>query len=443
LNLNLLILLDQSTGGINLLPVIVSLSILIVLLMGSALVSGSEVAFFSLKPIDVEALEKEQASFAKTTLELLEKPKALLATILIANNFINVSIIIISTYLSDKLIGESPYKLFIDIVGITFILLLFGEVIPKVYATKNGLKMTKIMAKPLQKIGNAFPINILKKGLVKGTSIISNLSKKKSINVSSDDLEHALHLTKEDSVTSDNHKILEGIVKFGSKDVKQIMKPRVDVKAFDLSTPYQTLYQHILKSGYSRIPIYNASFDKVEGILYIKDLIPFIDEDDNFSWNHLIREPFFVPESKMIDDLLKNFQEKKMHMAIVVDEFGGTSGIITLEDIIEEIVGDIADEFDEDELSYSKLDESTYIFEGKTPLVDFYKVLHLEGKVFEEEKGESDTLAGFLIEQAGKILLKGEKINFLNYTFIVEAADKRKIKRIKIIIDKPNTNHEH
>jgi len=431
------------SDGVNFLPVLVSVAILLVLIVGSALISGSEVAFFSIKPIEIETLEKEQEKYAKVTLKLLDKPKDLLATILIANNFINVSIIIISTYLSSQFLTEGTAKLFIDVVAITFVLLLFGEVIPKVYATKHGSKLTKIMANPLYKIGNIFPISILRKGLVSGTSIINKIAKKKSIKVSSDDLEHAIHLTKEDSSQNkDNHKILEGIVKFGSKDVKQIMKSRTNVVAFDSETTYLELIKQILKNGHSRVPIYEESFDKIIGVLFIKDLIPHIDKKNNFDWKKLLRSPFFVPESKKIDDLLKNFQEKKMHMAIVVDEFGGTSGIVTLEDVLEEIVGDISDEFDTDELSYSKLDEFTYIFEGKTSLIDFYKVLQIDGKSFEENKGESDSLAGFIIEQAGKILSKNEKILFENFTFIIEAADKRKVKRIKIIIENNDQKNE-
>jgi len=423
-------------GDINLLPVIISIVILIVLLIVSALISGSEVAFFSLKPKDIEGLENESEKYAITTLELLDKPKDLLATILIVNNFINVSIIILSTYLSTQLLDGWEYKMVFDIVVITFILLLFGEVVPKVYASKNGLKMTKMMSGPLKTIENIFPINYLRKGLVSGTSLISNLNKKKSIDVSSDDLEHAIKLTKhEKKGDRESHKILEGIVKFGSKDAKQIMKARTDVVAFDVKMSYKDLCTEIIKFGYSRIPIFRNNFDEIAGILYVKDLIPHIEEHENFEWNTLLRQPFFVPESKMIDDLLKNFQEKKMHMAIVVDEFGGTSGVVTLEDVLEEIVGDISDEFDVEDLQYSKLNESTYVFEGKTPLVDFYKVLDIDGKIFEEGKGESDTLAGFIIEQAGKILLKGEKVVFENYHFIVESADKRKVKRIKISIE--------
>jgi gliding motility-associated protein GldE len=431
------LLLNISTSA-NLAPIIISAVLLLILLISSALISGSEVAFFSLTPSDVEELNKDTEKSSKTILELLEKPKTLLATILISNNFINVSIIIISTYLSTQFFEGWEYKTFFDIVVITFVILLFGEVIPKIYATKQGLKMTKLMAIPLRSIGNFFLINILRKGLVSGTSFISNMGTKKSVDVSSDDLEHALMLTKEESLDGEDHKILEGIVKFGSKDVKQIMKSRTDVTAFDLGTPYNELYKSILESGYSRLPIFDQTFDQISGILFVKDLIPFIDESDNFDWTTLLRSPYFVPETKKIDDLLKSFQEKKMHMAIVVDEFGGTSGLVTLEDVLEEIVGEITDEFDVDEISYSKLDDNTYIFEGKTPLVDFYKVLEIEGNSFEEVKGESDTLAGFIIEQAGKILLKNEKLTFDNINFIVESADKRKVKRIKVIIQNQN-----
>lgn len=427
----------------NLLPIVITSSILLILIFASALISGSEVAFFSLSPVDIEELEKNQKKTSKTVLDLINKPKDLLATILIANNFINISIVILSTYLSDIIFNQNPYKIFIDVVVITFSILLFGEVIPKVYATKNGLKLSRIMAKPLRFISHLFPINLLRKALVSGTSFLTQLSNKKTIDVSSDDLEHAINLTKEKSENNEDHKILEGIVKFGSKDVKQIMKPRTEVNAFDFNTNYSELYDGIVKSGHSRIPIYKESFDKIEGVLFVKDLIPFIEKSADFKWQDLIRDPYFIPETKKLDDLLKSFQERKMHMAFVVDEFGGTSGLITLEDVLEEIVGDISDEFDQDDISYSKLDQNTYVFEGITPLVDFYRVIDIDGKIFEESKGESDTLAGFVIEQAGKILLKGEQINFENFTFIVESSDKRRINRIKVVIHQKKETNEN
>ncbi|MFK8045298.1 MAG: gliding motility-associated protein GldE [Crocinitomicaceae bacterium] len=422
----------------DLIPIIISISVLLLFLFLSALVSGSEVAFFSLKPIDIEEIEKDGGDRAKTTITLLEKPKRLLATILIANNFINVSIIIIAAYLSTMLFPPESisegWKLFIDIVAITFIILLFGEVIPKVYASKNGKKMALLMGVPLAKIGKVFPVNLLVAGLVKGTSVLSNLGKKKSVSVSSDDLEQAIELTKELEGKEDEHKILEGIVKFGKTDVKQIMKSRVDVVAFDVNDSYERIHELILEHNYSRVPVFEESFDNIKGILYVKDLIPFIDHAPE-NWLNLLREPYYVPENKKIDDLLKSFQERKMHMAIVVDEYGGTSGLITLEDVLEEIVGDISEEFDLEDLNYSKLDDRTYLFESKMPLMDFYKVLDIDGSEFEESKGEADTLGGFITEQSGKILLKNERISFNNYTLIVDAADKRKLKRIKVIID--------
>ncbi len=407
--------------------------------MCSALVSGAEVAFFSLTPSDKESLTDQQDKAAIVTLELLEKPRNLLATILITNNFINVAIILISTYLSSQLIPEgtlSPgVKTFVDVFLITLILLLFGEVIPKVYAAKNGTKVALLMAKPLKLIGRTFPFNLLKKGLVQGTDIINKRVKKKVKELSPDDLADAIELASTDYEDKRDLQIYQGIVEFGKKDVKQIMRPRVDVQAYENTTTYAAVREKLMdeKNRHSRVPIYNESFDNIEGILFVKDLLPYVDESDDFDWQKLIREPYFVPENKKIDDLLKSFQERKMHMAIVVDEYGGTSGIVTLDDVLEEIVGDISEEFDED-LKYSKLDDYNYVFEGKTALIDMYKVLDIDGDLFEDAKSESDTIAGFVIEQAGKILKKNERVTFENYMFTIEAADSRKVKRIKVTI---------
>ena len=407
--------------------------------MCSALVSGAEVAFFSLTPYDKESLTDQQDKAAIVTLELLERPRNLLATILITNNFINVAIILISTYLSSQLIPEgtlSPgVKTFVDVFLITLILLLFGEVIPKVYAAKNGTKVALLMAKPLKLIGRTFPFNLLKKGLVQGTDIINKRVKKKVKELSPDDLADAIELASTDYEDKRDLQIYQGIVEFGKKDVKQIMRPRVDVQAYENTTTYAAVREKLMdeKNRHSRVPIYNESFDNIEGILFVKDLLPYVDESDDFDWQKLIREPYFVPENKKIDDLLKSFQERKMHMAIVVDEYGGTSGIVTLDDVLEEIVGDISEEFDED-LKYSKLDDHNYVFEGKTALIDMYKVLDIDGDLFEDAKSESDTIAGFVIEQAGKILKKNERVTFENYMFTIEAADSRKVKRIKVTI---------
>jgi len=415
--------------------IIAALGAMVLLLASSALISGSEVAFFSLGPKERKDLESSKSRASNVILRLLEKPKRLLAAILIGNNFVNVAIIILSTYVTAALFnfGNYPFLGFIiQVVMITFLILLIGEVVPKVYATKYALNLALFMAFPILFLRNIF--NPLSSLLINSTSFIDKRIRKISADISAEDLSHAIELTKDEEASEEEHKILKGIAKFGSTDVKQIMKSRVDVVAFEIETKFDVLLSGILKSGFSRIPIFKESFDKVEGILYIKDLLPHFEKGDNFNWKELIRPPFFVPENKKIDDLLKEFQEKKIHLAIVVDEYGGTSGIVTLEDIIEEIVGDITDEFDEENLVYSKLDENNYVFDGKTPLNDLYRILDIDGNVFEETKGESDTIAGFILELAGKIPLKNEKVNFENFTFTVEAADKRRVKRVKVTI---------
>lgn len=420
-------------------PFSISIGVLLILLLCSALVSGAEVAFFSLTPSDKETIGEDSSKSAITTLELLESPKGLLATILITNNFINVAIILLSTQLSDTMfegMDETP-KFFIDVIAITFILLLFGEVIPKVYAAKNGKRVALMMAFPLRRIGKTFPFNLLKKGLVQGTDVINKRIKKRVKELSTDDLSDAIELATDGYEDKSDLDIYQGIIEFGKKDVKQIMRSRLDVNAFELDKTYGEILALLSEDGktahHSRVPVYRDSFDNIAGILFVKDLLAFVDEPDDFKWQELIREPYFVPENKKIDDLLINFQERKMHMAIVVDEYGGTSGIVTLDDVLEEIVGDISDDIDDD-LIYSKLDEFNYVFEGKTSLIDMYKVLDIDGEIFEEAKSESDTIAGFAIEQAGKILKKNERVTFENYTFTVEAADSRKVKRIKITI---------
>lgn len=424
--------------------VVVAIIVMIILLISSALISGSEVAFFSLSPSDKEELSKAKTKKTDRVLLLLSKPKYLLANILIANNFINIAIVVISTYLVGNLCSFEPdenvLKILITVVGVTFLILLVGEVIPKVYAANNSLSLAQFMSLPLVVVGKI--VSPLSSLLVKSTSFIDGKIKKKGNDISVNDLGDALELTEIEGVTDDDKKILEGIVRFGNTDVKQIMKSRLDVIAFDMETPFDELLPEIINSGYSRIPIYDDSFDNVEGVLYVKDLLPHLSKGKTFKWNELIREPFFVPEMKKIDDLLKHFQESNIHIAIVVDEYGGTSGILTLEDIIEEIIGDITDEFDDDDLVYSKLDEFNYVFEGKVALVDVYKVLDIDGDVFEENKGESDTLAGFIIEQSGKILLKNERLTFDNYTFTVEAADKRKITQVKLTIHEQDEEND-
>ncbi|RMG76257.1 MAG: gliding motility-associated protein GldE [Bacteroidetes bacterium] len=423
-------------------PVFLSLEIIVfaILLFLSALFSGSEVAFFSLTPSDKQHIKEEGGKISELVLLHLEEPKKLLATILVANNTVNIGIVVLSTYLVEPLLQKAGTLsvFFIQVIGVTFLILLFGEVIPKVYANKHKINLAKKMAYPLFIAGKLFaPVSHL---LVSSSAFLEKkLARKNSgTHVSVEELSTALELTSdEEQKNSEEHKILEGIVKFGNTNVKQIMTPRTDVVALEINTPFSQVKETILKTGFSRIPVYEETFDKIKGVLYIKDLLPYI-EQENFKWNKKLREPYFVPENKKIDDLLKDFQELKIHLAIVVDEFGGTSGIVTLEDILEEIVGDISDEFDDEDVIYSKLDDYTYVFDGKTQLSDFYRILEVDEKVFADIKGDTETLAGLLIELSGKILRKNEKVTCGPFTFIVESADKRRIKRIKVIVNKPD-----
>lgn len=407
-----------------------------VLLFLSALMSGSEVAFFSLSLLDKESLADEQSRTSKAILALLDKPKRLLATILVGNNFVNVGIVILSTFITSSLFDFSAYPrlgLIFQIGVITFIILLVGEVIPKVYANRNAVLTAKYTVFPLQLMDVLFtPITYL---MVNATNIIDKRFKERTNNNSVDELSLALELTtKSEDTTSDERRILQGIVKFGNIEVKQIMTSRMDIHAIEDETNFADLINYIKENGYSRMPVFNESLDKITGIIHIKDLLQHMD-DETFDWKSLMRKPFFVPEMKKIDDLLKEFQHKKMHMAIVVDEFGGTSGIITLEDILEEIVGEISDEFDDEDVFYSKIDENIYVFEAKTQLNDFCRIVNIEETVFDEDRGDAETLAGFILEQAGKIPKNKEKITYRNFDFVIEAADKRRIKRIKVTIN--------
>ena len=411
---------------------------IIVLLASSGIISGSEVAFFSLLPKEISELKASESKREKTTALLLERPKLLLATILIANNFINIAIIILSTALTVSLFNFGDHVLLgflFQVILVTFIILLFGEVLPKIYAVKNKVELSSFMSLPvlwLRKI--TYPISIL---LVRSTSFIDKKFKRKVDVISVDNLSHALELTTDETTGKEEKRILQGIVNFGNTDVKQIMTSRVDVFSLGITEKFNSVKTQIIQAGFSRIPAYNGNFDKIEGILYVKDLLPHIEKEDDFEWQKLLRPPFFVPENKKIDDLLNEIQEKKIHLAIVVDEYGGTSGITTLEDIIEEIIGDISDEFDDDDITYSKLDNQNFIFEGKTLLKDFYRITdinHIEEEKFEQLKADSDSLAGFVIEQAGRIPIKGEYINFGKFIFIIDAADQRKIITLKVKI---------
>ena len=419
--------------------VVVALISMLVLLFVTALVSAAEAAFFSLSPSDIQNLNDSETKTDKLILGLIDKPKRILATLLISLNFVNIAIVILSTFITVSVVdfSENPILGFIiQVVAVTFLILITGEIVPKIYATQFSLKTTRLLVYPVYFLEKVFyPVSSF---LIFSTSIIDKRVKQKGHYISVDELSHALELTSDNQMPQDDHKILKGIVKFGNIDVKQIMKSRMDVVAFEYHISYTELLEKILNSGFSRIPVYRETFDNISGVLYIKDLLPHLDKGNDFQWQTFIRTPFFVPENKKIDDLLKEFQHKKIHLAIVVDEFGGTSGIVTLEDVIEEIVGEINDEFDDDDLVYSKLDEENYVFEGKISLNDLYRILEIEGKPFEAVKGDADTLAGFLIEKEGRIPKKNENIQFGDLIFHIESADNRKVKRVKITLQKKN-----
>ncbi len=403
----------------------------LILLFSSALVSGSEVAFFSLSPEQKDKLKKSETKKSGFILHLLKNHEKLLATILIANNFINIGIVILTSYILNLAFdfSASPVIGFIIQIGIiTFILLLFGEIIPKVYASEFSVSFAKFTVIPLMLSMKLFsPVS---KVLINSTSIVNKRLKMKK-NVSVEDLSDALELTEAD--IKQDKDILERIVIFGSIDVKEIMKPRVDVISADIHFSFNKLKSLIIESGFSRIPVYEDNFDNIKGILLIKDLLANIN-DEKYLWQEIIKPPFFVPETMKINDLLEEFREKKIHIAIVTDEYGGSSGIVTMEDIIEEIVGEISDETDEENLLYEKIDAKNYIFDGKIQLNDFYKILDIKEDIFESIRGEADSLAGLILEKQGEIPKKGDEIIIGKYAFTIDAADNRKIKKIKLNI---------
>lgn len=422
----------QYSGNLEL---IIGIILIVALLVCSALISGAEVAFFSLTRSDIDKGLEEKSTAFQIISRLLERPKKLLATILVANNFINIAIVIlfasVGKYIFHQItIGWIRFAL--EVVVVTFLILLFGEIIPKIYANRNRIKFAMFMAQPVRFLDVFFsPISLPMRSITIG--IHNKLGKQKS-NLSVDQLSQALELTGEHETTKEEHKILQGIVSFGNTDTKQVMRPRIDIFALNADLKYSEIIPEIIKNGYSRIPIYKETIDNVIGILYVKDLLPYIDRKQ-FDWTALLRDPFFVPENKKLDDLMAEFQEKKVHLAVVVDEYGGTSGLVSLEDVIEEIVGDISDEFDDDDLTYSKIDEYNYSFDGKTPLKDFYKIVNLEDESdFENNKGEAETIAGFVLEISGIFPRRNSKINFKNYVFTIEALDKKRIKLVKFTI---------
>ncbi len=412
---------------------IVGIIFILVFIVVAAFMSGSEVAFFSLSPENMKSLRDSTSRRRRLVVELLEHPERLLATIVIANNFVSIGIVILSTFVVTTIadFASSPILGFVfQVVIITLLILFFGEILPKVYATYFGMRFAIFASYPLLILEKLFyPISSF---LIFSSSYFNKKLSQKKQNISINDLSDALDLTS-NSLTEEKQ-ILQGIVKFGNTDVKEIMTPRIDVMAVDKSTSFKDLLVFVDEAGYWRVPVYEESLDSIKGILYLKDLLPFLNESDNYKWNHLIRKAYFVPETKKINDLLEEFQLKKIHMAIVIDEYGGTFGIVTLEDILEEIIGEINDEFDVEDNSYTKIDDNNYIFEGKTLLNDFYKIIQVSDDVFEEVKGDADTLAGLILEIKGEIPKRGVRINYKDFVFKMESVDNRRIKQIRVTI---------
>ena len=406
-----------------------------ILLFCSALVSAAEVAYFSLKPKDLDECAQDNPAITQIITSLLEKPKKLLATLLVANNFINIGVVILFSFIGKNLfesIASPLLKFIIEVILVTFLILLFGEVLPKVYASRNNIKFAKFFAYPLSFLDKLLsPISLPMRSL---TIFLHEKLGKQKTNFSIDQLSQALELTSSEDTSHEEQKILEGIVSFGNTDTKQVMSPRIDIFALEITETFAEIFPKISEKGYSRIPVYHDNIDHVEGVLFVKDLLPHINKKE-FDWKTLIREPFFVPENKKLDNLLKDFQSMKSHLAIVVDEYGGTSGLVSLEDVIEEIVGDISDEFDDENINYSQIDDKNFLFEGKINLKDFYRIIDVDEDLFENRKGEAETLAGFILEVLGNFPKKGQKINFDICRFTIETVDKKRIKQIKVTLE--------
>lgn len=416
--------------------VLINALVFVFLIIMSALISGSEVAFFSLSDDDLEGCKENPDAKNSAILKLLGKRRELLATILIMNNLLNVAIVTLATFFTWQLIGtKTPEKTVVVILTIivTFVILFFGEVVPKNYATQHNMRFARITARML--VFLRFVFSPLAGILIRFTNVIEKNVEKKGHNITVDELNQALEMTTDENTTEEEKGILKGIVNFSTLSVKQIMKSRTEITTVDIEYDFHELMDLINKSGFSRIPVFNETIDKIEGILYIKDLLGHIEKEEDFKWQELIRPGYFVPENKKVDALLKDFQDKRVHMAIVVDEYGGTSGLITMEDIIEEIVGEINDEFDDDDVAYNKLDASTYVFEGRTSLNDLCKIIDVDALVFDEVKGESESLGGLLLELHAKLPRAGEKIEFGPFLFTIVAVDARRIKRVRIFVN--------
>ena len=413
-------------------PIIYYSLILATLLIFSGMISGSEVALFSLSKSQLK--NEDKSSYIQIIQKLLSNSNKLLATILVANSFINIAIVILFTQIGNVIFKSitSPFWQFtIEVVVATFLILLFGEILPKIYASRNNLLFSRFVIYPLLLLD--FLLTPISLPMQKLSNFIKNKLSFKKGNINLNQISSALDLTSPDETTKQEHKILKGILSFGNTETKEVMRPRLDIHAYSNLLNYDEVLKNIIENNFSRIPVYNEDLDNIIGILYVKDLLPFLDKKD-FDWLSTLRKPLFIPENKKLDDLMQEFQEKKIHLAIVVDEFGGTSGVISLEDVIEEIVGDISDEFDDDSLLFSKLDNNNYVFEGKTSMKDFYKILNIDSTPFDKLKGDSETIAGFILEISQSFPKTNSKIVFENYIFTIESVDKKRIKQVKVTI---------
>ena len=415
----------------------IALILAILLLYASGFVSASEIAFFSLSPSDLSKIEENEHPSDSRIKALLDDSERLLATILISNNFVNVTIIMLCNFFFASVVDFGNAKLLeflLITVVLTFLLLLFGEIMPKIYSAQNTLKFCRKAAPVISVLLSVFkPVSNL---LVHSTFLINKLTRKRKVpNLSVDDLSQALELTDKNEISEESN-MLKGIIRFGEETAEEVMTSRLDIVDLEINTPFPDVIKCIVDNAYSRIPVYEESRDNIKDILYIKDLLPYLDKGADFKWQNLIRPAYFVPETKMIDDLLRDFQANKIHIAIVVDEFGGTSGIVTMEDIIEEIVGEINDEYDEEERTYVKISENVYIFEGKTLLSDFYKLAEIDPDDFESVAGDADTLAGLLLELKGEFPILHEVINFDRYRFEILEMDARRIVKVKVTVGK-------
>jgi len=413
-------------------PIIYYSLTLTVLLIFSGLISGSEVALFSLSKSQLK--KEDKSGYVQIIQKSLTNPNKLLATILVANSFINIAIVILFTQIGNvifKNITSSFWQFIIEVVVATFLILLFGEILPKIYASRNNLTFSKFVIYPLVLLD--FVLTPISFPMQKLSNFIKNKLSFKKQNIDLNQISSALDLTSPDETTKQEQKILKGILSFGNTETKEVMRPRLDIHAYSNLLSYEEVLKNIVENKFSRIPVYQDDLDNIIGILYVKDLLPFLDKKD-FDWLSTLRKPLFIPENKKLDDLMQEFQDKKIHLAIVVDEFGGTSGVISLEDVIEEIVGDISDEFDDDSLLFSKLDNFNYVFEGKTSMKDFYKILNIDSSPFDKFKGDSETIAGFILEISQSFPKINSKIAFENYTFTIESVDKKRIKQVKVSI---------